>query len=216
MAYPTTTETFPTLGTGTYQDDSGVQADVLLNQLMRAVEVLTQKVGTGSSTPINARVLRGTGTGTAAWQQIQDSDITDATISTAKLVANAVAQVTAVNGSTSGPTTTSGSAVDLAEMTRTINPTTAGSCVRMDFSGEFQNSSAGQIVGIDFVVDGANSMRRQMQAPVANQTFLMSASITITGLSAGSHTFKMQWLVGGGTGLAVATNRRLEVTEFKK
>jgi hypothetical protein len=104
-------------------------------------------------------------------------------------------------------TTTSASFVDIDGTNLSITLSVSGSAVLLAFSGTV-NSSSNQ-PAFDFTVDGTRvgtggsdglmTMTGNIQS---NATFIA----LVTGLSAGSHTFKVQWRAVSGTTLLYAGN----------
>lgn len=205
--------------------------------LQDELRALWSSLGLGASgaTPTAGTVRRATGTGTATWGQIltadiaagqitnpliSDSQITsakivDGTITTLDMAANAITGTSAAYGTTNGPTTTSTTPVDLSEMSISIN-TTAGSVLLVLFNGMFANNTLANQVATDLVLDGTQQKRRTGSAAAANALFSLSHVHVLTGLSAASHTVKIQWFVSGGTGTASGVERSLVVVELKK
>lgn len=118
-----------------------------------------------------------------------------------------------VAGSTSGPTTASGSYVVIPEMTLTLN--TNGKNVLIQFSSSFNLQAAD---GFDFSihVDGAENVpsKRHMESATAIAAVVGSTMALITGLAAGSHTFDVRWKATAGSARAVGILRSLIITEL--
>lgn len=126
-------------------------------------------------------------------------------------------------GSTSSPTTTSGTFATLSEMTVTL--TTTGGPVMVSFNGTFSLQS-GDDFDISIFVDGseqAASRRRQQMTGASGLLGLLPGSMGgapgtteawVTGLSAGSHTFTLRWRANAGTGRAYLTQRQLICREM--
>lgn len=103
---------------------------------------------------------------------------------------------------TTDQTTTSSTLVDLSGASVTIN-TQAGSKVMINVSYSMSNASAlGSINRVALVIDGVvePQLSSVFQTPLISN-FSQGGSITTlkTGLSAGSHTFKLQWSNTTGT-----------------
>ena len=123
-------------------------------------------------------------------------------------------QVSHVDGATSGPTTTSTSYVDLTDITVTI--TTGANPVLILFSGDFASTSAGGNIYVIIEIDGVDQADSERTISIDNVNYQYSVATTwLTTATAGSHTFKIQWKVSGGTGTATGTSRAMEVLEFK-
>ncbi len=116
--------------------------------------------------------------------------------------------------STSNPTTTSSSFVDLAEMTLTF--TTKGNVVYLSFCVSAGDSATGGTVF--FVIVRDSGAASSMIAKITSYTngAISSASITWQDQPpAGSHTYKVQWSVSSTTtGTCDGTNRMLQATEL--
>ena len=98
--------------------------------------------------------------------------------------------------------TTSTSFVDVDGTNLSLALTTAGGDVMIGFFGLFRSSSTFQ-VHLDVAVDGARwggddgivAMRVSSNVPDREAGFV----VLMQGLSAGAHTFDLQWKVSGGT-----------------
>ena len=123
--------------------------------------------------------------------------------------------------------TTSTIWADMASMSVTV--TTSGGNLLLSFTTQTAVAAVGQLVGFRFTVDGTpvtaaafgNSM---MQGPPGTGAYYqssLSATWLATGISAGAHTVKMQWIVSAGaTAVAPetpgeASDRTLVVVEIK-
>lgn len=97
-------------------------------------------------------------------------------------------------------TTTSASLVDLTGATVTIT-TSASTKVMINASYSMSNSSAlGSNNRVALVIDGSVEANSAFSTPlISNVLQGGSFSILKTGLSAGSHTFKLQWMNNNGT-----------------
>lgn len=132
-----------------------------------------------------------------------------------------VSQYATANGTTSSPTTTSGTPAVIPQMTVTL--TTQGRHVFVSFSGSF-NLQHNDSFDLQVYQDGvavAGTLRRVNF--IASTGALVStgsipgfpvALVTLIPLvSAGSHTFDVRWSVAGGTARARLAERRLTVHE---
>jgi len=127
-----------------------------------------------------------------------------------------VGAIDIASGDTSGPTTTSTSYVDLTDMSVTL--TTKGGDLLVFFSGIFKNSTSGQTVFIVPLIDSeavTSPSQMGMTEPGTNSMVPMSLIHRFTGVAAGSHTVKIQWLVSDGTAAAEGKQRQLIVLEVK-
>ena len=189
----------------TYTDDAGFELDVVISTLNDIAEAVEAKVGIGSSTPAANTVLTGTGAGSSSW----------ATVATGMLAASAVTDAAVALGTTSAPTTTSGSNADVPEMT--ITRTTVGGPILILFASSFTHSSAGASVSFNLKLDAAgNVFAINQQAAVANNYQQIALVGLFTGVSAGSHTIKVQWNTSGATATLNTTDRRLVWVELKR
>lgn len=103
-------------------------------------------------------------------------------------------------------TTTSATMVDVDATNLSITITTNGGPVLVTFSGAAQHNLA-RSTGFDVAVDGTAQGATftyginmvTTNANTLNLYMPVSFAILITGLSAASHTFKLQWNTGGAT-----------------
>ena len=101
--------------------------------------------------------------------------------------------------------TTSGSFADVdataGKMSLTI--TTNGGDVLVHFHGSVEHSAGGVGIHFDVAVDGTRTAGDdgivRVRAQTSTDTMAVSFTRLIAGLIAGSHTFKLQWKVAGGT-----------------
>lgn len=115
-------------------------------------------------------------------------------------------------GSTANTTTISTSYVDLAEMSVTM--TTGAKDVLVIFSGSFDNNNTGDLVYIILDIDGSDETETERRASFTGGYHQVMTTAWLGAVSAGSHTFKIQWKVNNNTGTGVATNRSLQVIEL--
>lgn len=105
-------------------------------------------------------------------------------------------------------TTTSTSFTDLTGASITI--TTLARRVMLTFTGAYTNSATNH-GGFDFAIDGTRAMSAAawglqiVRNPAAGDYSSVHISYLTDVLSAASHTFKVQWRVGGGTGTVAAS-----------
>lgn len=132
-------------------------------------------------------------------------------VNTAAVAANAITQLGYAVGSTSGPTTTSGSFVDIPEMSVTL--TTAGGDLLAIMSITVANST-NNIYGVALSLDGGAATQERNGSDTDTKT-LMTVH-RFTGVSAASHTVKGRWFTSGGTLTADATKRSLLLVEVKR
>lgn len=103
-------------------------------------------------------------------------------------------------------TTTSSSFVDVDATNLALTIETNGGDVLVHFHGSIKNSNAGGIMFFDIDVDGTRHggddgciVVENPDAATASQRIAISFTRLITGLAAGSHTFKLQWKRSAGT-----------------
>ena len=164
-------------------------------------------------------VLRSGGWGTIQTADIADSQVTtakiaDLNVTTGKLAANSVTQSGYVEGSTSGPTTTSSSYADLAEMSVTL--TTTGGDLLVDFDAGAYASTGGLTATFAISLDGASEVHIRDYNLGSSAVTPLSLHHRFTSVSAASHTVKIRWKTSGGTITAFGTQRSLRVVELKK
>lgn len=226
--------THPNAGTvlaTTTTDNNGAWAFTGLTDVAKDVEVIWGNVGQShrwykGMTRHNLGAVRffeaptlpalSIPTASLADLSVTTAKLADLNVTTGKLANNAITAYYSATGSTGSPTTTSGTPVDLAEMTVTFTPVSTSSLVRVDFVGTFSSSGAGNIILVDLLLDGSLVRRRSQHAPVAAYTFQLPLIHYQSSLSVASHTFKMQWWTTGGTATAESTFRDLGVLELKK
>lgn len=123
-----------------------------------------------------------------------------------------ISQTVSAVGSTSNPTTNSGTLADLAEMTVTL--TTRGGNLECTFEGTVSHTTATSVITCAYVLDaGAAVGSRGIVAAVNGGSFQIILSHLFTSVSAGSHTVKVQWSTSAATATAVGGNRELIVRE---
>lgn len=203
-AYPAALDALSNPTGTTTQDQVGfLHADQHANA-NDAIEAIEAKIGTGASTPSVSKVLASNGTGSSLWRQVATPDI----------AANAATQRGSAVGSTSNPTTTSGTYVDMTDMSVTL--TTTGGDLVVWFSGTIQNSTSGQGVKVALSLDGAAEVGAgTFVTAAASQQAVIALVHRFAAPSAASHTVKVRWFVSGGTGTAVGIDRELIVQEQK-
>ena len=114
-------------------------------------------------------------------------------------------------------TTTSTSFVDIDATNLAITFAVSGTAVLITFAGALRIAAATNQADFDVTVDGvryglgANGLI-SMNLPNASVDNLVSFSVLVTGLAAGSHTFKVQWKVSGSTLTLRATSSQNEAT----
>lgn len=158
-------------------------------------------------------VLKSNGTVITAGNSINTNDIADGTIATGDLAANAVSQVGRGSPSSSGPTTASGTAALMPQMTVTL--TTTGGPVLIWFDCTVSNTTVSATTAFDLYIDGAQVLRRSGQCKVANMAEIIAATHSHTP-AAGSHTWEIRWFLTAGTSTSTGVERNLMVAELKR
>ena len=117
-----------------------------------------------------------------------------------------------VVGTTSGPTTASGSFVVIPEMTESV--TSAGGSLLVQFSGSFGFAAADAFDFSIFVDNSevANS-RRHMESAIILASMVGSTQALVKGLAAGAHIIEVRWRATAGAARAVGTLRSLTIVE---
>jgi hypothetical protein len=152
-------------------------------------------------------------TGTA--NQVLHGANTWGSVATGDLATDATVTITSVSGSTSSPTTASGSAADLAQMT--VTPTLAGGgYLLVVFEVTTENTTLGAATTYSLLVGGAGAKSRSHVAVANNHRDQLMILHIVSNPSAGATNFKVQWQVSAGTATAVGVERSLTVYEFKK
>lgn len=98
-------------------------------------------------------------------------------------------------------TSTSFTDVDATDLSKTL--TTQGGPVVVMFLGSIKHSTTGMRIYLEIDVDGSPHATEDgillWSTTTASELHPMAFARIITGLSAGSHTFKLQWKVSSGT-----------------
>lgn len=107
-------------------------------------------------------------------------------------------------------TTTSTSFGDIDGTNLKITLACSGSAVLLAFTGSCTVTS-GSYIMFDFDIDGTRFASAGADGLTAHQLINANPScicmaVIVTGLSAGSHVFKVQWRVSGGTGTLASGN----------
>lgn len=118
-------------------------------------------------------------------------------------------QVAQAVGSTSGPTTTSGTPAQLAEMTVTM--TTVGGHLIAWFDAVLTNSSATNNTWLQPYLDGVAGPAASTVLKEGTNFGTVAGCAVWSGVSAGSHTVAIYWWIDGGTGTANGVRRQLTV-----
>lgn len=125
-------------------------------------------------------------------------------------------QSNAAVGSTSDPTTTSATYIDLTDMSVTI--TTGANPVLVLFAGDFSHNTTSARVWCILEIDGTDKTTTEAVASFFSSGEGGGERIAITHLetlTAAEHTFKIQWKQADGTGTALGIRRSMQVIELK-
>jgi hypothetical protein len=115
-------------------------------------------------------------------------------------------------GVTSGPTTTSTSAVPLTDLSTTVK--TSGGMLDISYSVTQMHSTGGQVNFFVVFVNGLQQgVHRSMTAPGTNYPLTVSDRIIVP-VSAGVHKVDVYWWTSAATATAQTTQRSLLVQEF--
>lgn len=185
------------------------------NRILTNVLALATKLGTGTSAPgATAGLLRRTAAGTSAWGQIAAGDHAAGSIATADLASSSIVSLSQVFGTTSSPTTGSGTPADLPEMT--ITPTLVGGGVQLlIFECIFSSNTIGANSAFSLLAGGAQIMGRDTVCFLANardQIVVIGSRAT----TPGPITCKVQWFTTAPTTTAIGVARSLISIEFKR
>lgn len=111
-----------------------------------------------------------------------------------------------VHRTAGGVTTTSGTLVDFTGASITV--TTDANPALVGFVGSCENTSATAIIVFNVDLDGSDLLGVEginVEIPVADEAIPCGFVIQTADLTAGSHTFKLQWYVTAGTGTVQAS-----------
>lgn len=204
--------------------DIAAGAAIAYSKLNLAASIVNADVAAGAAialsklAPGSSGVLKSNGTAITAGNQIVSADITDGTIQSADLAADAATQSGAKIAPTGGISTTSTSAVVMpddsgGEMAVTL--TTTGGPLLAWFTGTLANATAGGVNALGFSLDGAATADLMAYtAPAAGAFGCHTIVYRWAGVAAGSHTVRTLWRVNSGT--ANAYGRSLIVIELKR
>lgn len=156
----------------------------------------------------------------AAFASVPDGSITteklaDGAVTTAKLADDAVSQGGQADASNVVSREGTGYG-DLDDMSVTLN--TTGGNLLIYFTASCMHSSQGYWLKYRIVVDGTTKVVRQVRSTTSGTSLEIGTPVAIvwleSGLSAGSHTVKIQWAVD--TGIGYTSFRTLTAVELKK
>jgi hypothetical protein len=114
-------------------------------------------------------------------------------------------------------TTTSGTLTDIDATNLALTFTTDGSDVMVIFAGYGDVSGgSGRTMRLALDIDSGTTVKEilRVENAAAAQKMNMSFAYVLTGLTAGSHTIKLQWLVSAGTGTLTAGTLLFDVREM--
>lgn len=181
-----TSETLATMCDGQGQGSS-------FNQVKNGLAQVYSKVGTGASTPTAGTALLATGTGTSAWGSVTERQL------------NYVAATDIANGVSIA---TGGSFTDIGT-NQSFTVDDANSTVLIDVRGYIQVlGGSGVNIGARIVIDSAGTPQNILiggayQATSQSVNALGGVGmVAITGLSAASHTVKVQLTSSGASASA--------------
>lgn len=207
--WPASADSLPDPTSANFEDDDGFEIDLLLQKHNALLELIEAVVGNSESSPQNTPLAN------TVLQSLTNGKFKWATIVTAMLAANAITQVGSAIGSSSDPTTTSTSFVDLTDMSVTLT-TTGGDLIAI-LVDTTSNNTTGQVTYQGLKLDSGSDVSIQYQhTATANYSGTIVSIALFTSVSAASHTVKGRWRVLGGTGTAAGTQRILIVLERKK
>lgn len=110
-------------------------------------------------------------------------------------------------------TTTSTTLVDVDATNLALTITTTGGDVLVTFCGYANVNTSGKSMSLAVDIDGTPYTVITQDCPGSGQQINVSFSYVFTGLTAGSHTFKLQWLTETGTATLYAGTLLLDVRE---
>lgn len=209
-AFPGAIDSFPRPLPDTKRNAAaGLNLSTVIDNLSDASEAIEPKVGISESSPQNTplanTVLQSLTNGKSKW----------ATIITGMIAANAVTQNAFATGSGGITTTTSGSYVDLLNMSTTL--TTVGGDLVVIMIGAFMHSTVGSAIVLALSLDAAAEVGAfSITHRVAATPQMQIAMYRFTGVAAGSHTVKARWLTNAATATANGQDRYQLMIELKK
>jgi hypothetical protein len=190
---------------------SGLNLSTIVDKISDNVEALATKAGISESSaqdsPLADTVLASSTNTKSKWRKVATADI----------AAAAVTQNGLAVGTSGALSTSSGTFVDMTDMSVTL--TTTGGDLLCWFEAVLFHSSASGAISVAIQLDsGSNDAQMTQQPSGVNEIPSPIATFTrFTGVSAGSHTVKGRWSTAtGATANALGNNRRLMVVELKK
>lgn len=205
-SYPTSLQALATPGAGAYQDDPGLELDVVVTTTNDTVLALQTKLGTGASVAAANQVLRGTGTGASAFGQVATGDIT----------AGAVTQ-RLQTGVFSG-TRTAATYADVDSTNGKLTMTTVGGDLFAIWVGYASNSSAAVVQHVALRIDAAAevaSVSVYSLPGAAGYPIPFCVAYLFTGVSTASHSVYARHINDSAIG-TMTTAGYLTLIEIKK
>lgn len=173
-----------------------------------------RKIGLGSSVASGTTVLLGTGGTQSAWGQITSGYIAPGAVTAAALGTTAITQRLPVALGTSSPTTTSGTAVTIADPVGTI--VTQGGDIYVHGHCAFTSNAANAIVGLHVRLDSGTFQGIAFGTPDSTSQWLSLTGFHVfQSVSAGTHTLTLGFSTNSGTLTAQGTGRRLMQFEVR-
>jgi hypothetical protein len=211
-----------------YQSDANIDTTVSTPVSATRVDRMVLRKTWSTQQVRVARVIGTEGGGTPALTQnvgtVWESPLCLASITTGGVItitdqrepAGDGTQTQSAKGTTSGPTTTSNSYVDMPDMSVTI--TTSGGDVTVAFSGAFTLATAGDIKTLLVCITGGviPNNHEYITTVGAGGYAVHSHLQTFPALAAGTYTFKINWAGNGSTLTNVGYSRQLTVTETRR
>jgi len=176
-------------------------------------------VGTSDSQTLSAKTLTTPTIGSFANAAHDHEDAAGgAQLDTGALATDAVTEKAVATGSSSDPTTTSGTAAELTDMTITHTVIT-NEDVLLTFTGTFESTGLGDEIGFQFDRDGTKlGAEIIIHAAVATYQIPVSLSWIDVGPGTGSKVYAVHWRRVGGSGTAKSrgTRRYMTLTGYLK
>jgi hypothetical protein len=147
-------------------------------------------------------------------QSINGSHLVDGTVDYTDLAQNSAVNFNTAYPSSSGPSTTSTTPVQMPEMSLVL--TTLGRPVVVMFNGTFYNTTPGNLVSVHAFVNGVDAgMGRWLSSPGASY-YATLTFFYVFAPGAGTHTLQMYWSTSGGTLVAYSSWRMMIAMEMRR
>lgn len=122
----------------------------------------------------------------------------------------------AVNGSTSDPSTTSATYSTISEMSVAITPTDANNQLEVEFNCNFEGDGKERVANVAIFIDGIEEAGTEREAKVKTDKHWPCSFKWALKLSAAAHTITIRFKIDDGQTLtAIGVSRQLIVKEFK-